>query len=109
MADLNIGTETLDVNTSRFYWRIEFVRQEGKSDVVANVFLNDTLRLSSGPASGSDIGRQSFVLNIPDEHVKVTGFGTFFNNFLAMCNNTMMDYYSTGSINPESGSLRILG
>ena len=108
MSDLNIGTETLDLNTSRFYWRIEFLRQEGQTEVSANVFFKDTARLASGPLSGSTLGRKSFLLNIPDEHTRVTGFGSFFNNFLAMCNNAMTDYYSTGTVNPESGSLNLL-
>ena len=108
MADLNIGTETLDINTSRFYWRVEFIRQEGQSDVFANVFFNDTIRLASGPSSGSSIGRKSFILKVPNEHARVTGFSTFFNNFLNMCNKTMADYYENGTVNPSSGSLNIL-
>jgi acyl-CoA thioesterase FadM len=108
MADLNIGTETADINTSRFYWRIEFVRQEGQTNVSANVFFHDTLRLASGPISGSTVGQKSFLLRVPNEHAKVTGFATFFNNFLAMCNKAMEDYYETGGVNPSSGSLNIL-
>ena len=105
MADLNIGSETVDLNTSRFYWRIEFARNEGQSDVLANVFFDDSIRFASGAVSGSVIGKQSFILSIPDKHARVTGFGTFFNNFLAMCNDVMSNYYQDGTVNPESGSL----
>ena len=108
MADLNLGNQNVELNRSRHFWRIEFLRREGSTDVSANVFFKDTAKLADGTNSGSVLVQNSFILGVPDEHVKVTGFGTFFNNFLAMCNNTMKDYYTNGTVAPESGSLNKL-
>lgn len=108
MADLNLGNESIELNRSRFFWRIEFVRQEETSDILANVFFKDTARFADGVNSGSVLAQSSFILTVPDDHVRVTSFGTFFNNFLSMCNNVMSDYYTSGTVNPESGSLNKL-
>jgi len=108
MADLNLGNENVELNRTRFFWRVEFLRREGSSDISANVFFKDTAKLADGANSGSVIAQSSFILTVPNEHTRVTGFGTFFNNFLAMCNNTMRDYYTNGTVNPESGSLNKL-
>ena len=108
MADLNLGNQSVELSRSRHFWRVEFLRQEGSTDILANVFFKDTARLANGTNSGSVLVQNSFILNVPDEHVRVTGFGTFFNNFLAMCNNAMSSYYTNGTILPESGSLNKL-
>ena len=108
MSDLNLGNENIELNRSRFYWRVEFLRREGESAISANVFFKDTAKLADGENSGSVLAQNSFILTIPNEHVRVTGFSTFFNNFLAMCNNAMDGYYTTGTILPESGSLNRL-
>ena len=109
MPDLNLGNENVDLNRSRFYWKIEFVRQDdGSNDVYANAFFRDTTTLAGGVSSGSVIAQHSFILTVPDEHAKVTGFGPFFNNFLSMCNNAMSGYYTSGSVALESGSLNKL-
>jgi hypothetical protein len=108
MADLNLGNQNVELNRSRHFWRIEFLRREGNADIVANVFFKDTAKLADGSNSGSVLVQNSFILNVPNEHVRVTGFGTFFNNFLAMCNNAMSGYYTNGTIASESGSLNKL-
>lgn len=108
MSDLNLGNENIALNRSRFFWRIEFLRKEGESEISANVFFKDTARFTDGANSGSALAQNSFILTVPNEHVKVTGFGTFFNNFLNMCNNAMSSYYTSGSVLPESGSLNKL-
>ena len=108
MSDLNLGNENIEINRSRFFWKIEFHRDDDTGGILAHAFFKDTSKIAAGPSSGSAIARNSFILSIPDEHVRVTGFGTFFNNFIDMCNNAMSNYYTTGSVAPESGSLNIL-
>jgi hypothetical protein len=108
MADLNLGKENVELSRARFFWRVEFLRNEGSGDIVANVFFKDTAKLADGANSGSVLAQSSFILTVPNEHVRVTGFGTFFNNFLSMCNNVMSNYYTNGTVVPESGSLNKL-
>lgn len=108
MADLNLGTQPYDLNKSRFISRIEFHRATVDGDITGKVFLKDTFTLDSGELSGSILAQHSFEVTIKDKHLKVTGFGTFFNNFLTLCNNIMSEYYQNGTLHETSGSLNTL-